>query len=155
MPNWNWVPELDFMMRWEPKWRQQKAVNWGNITDQVFQHILLCCRAFPPLLRELIAFLQLAAGWASAETQSPRVHEPHIPHASVSTGLLLALWNQQFILYQQGWEQTLEGGASCSITTTMVPYGGQKELRLVFSPHNKRCSILCAATVTWGLQFFA
>lgn len=68
------------MMRWEPKWRQQKAVDEGSTADQVSNTSQLCCRAFPPLLRELIASLQLAAGWASAETQSPRVHEPHIPH---------------------------------------------------------------------------
>lgn len=92
------------MMRWEPKWRQQKEVPLTKFSNAS----QLCCGVFPPLLRELIASLQPAAGWASAETQSPRVHEPHI--ASVSTGLPLALWNQQFILYQQGREQTLEGG---------------------------------------------
>lgn len=36
------------------------------------------------------------------------------------------------------------GGASCSITKTMVPYGGQKELRLAFSPHNNSLQhIMC------------
>lgn len=126
-----------------------------NTSDKLFKHILLWCRIPPPLLRELFPFLQLACRWPWGGIDPPRAWEPHILHTSVSTGLLLASVKPTVYSLPAGLGASSGGGALWSITKTMVPYGEQKDLPLAFSARNKRCSILCAAAVTLGLQFLA
>ena len=140
--------------------QRQKAVNfkipsWENTLFELFKHILLWCRIPPPLIRELSPFLQLACRWLWGGIDPPRAREPHILHTPVSTGLLLACVTPAVHSLPAGLEASSGGGALCSITKTMVPYGEQKDLPLAFSLPNKRRSILCAVTVTLGLQFLA
>lgn len=152
--NWNWISEVDSMM----KWRWQKAVNWIQAEKIPLTKFCStsCCAAEIPFPCSEDAFH--SSSWLFTDCRlGPSCHaygSPHIPYAwcvrgppacpvrptvySLPAGLGAKLWR---------------GATSCGITKTIVPYGGQKELQLAFSPHNKRSRVLRAAAVTLRLQF--